>query len=221
MWVLFICQENDIKHANVERNTSKIRRKKEVKIMANENANLETEEQQNVNQQENNVPTVEELMEQLKQANADRDKYKSANDKLSKEAAESKRALRAKQTAEEQEAEAKAEAERATQEEIKNLRKELNHNKAVNAYRSISDEKMIESLIDAVSDADHTAIANVMEKYATAKVKEAQAEWLKSRPQLNMGGDGAITKEQFNNMSLQEKSKLYRENKAEYDRLNS
>lgn len=189
--------------------------------MANENANLEMENNQTENQQENNTPTVEELMEQLKQANADRDKYKSANDKLSKEAAESKRALRAKQTAEEQEAEAKAEAERATQEEIKSLREELNHNKAVNAYRLISDEKMIESFINAVSDADHTAIANVMEKYATAKVKEAQAEWLKSRPQLNMGGDGAITKEQFDNMSLQEKSKLYRENKAEYDRLNS
>lgn len=194
--------------------------------MANENANVgtensATENQQNVNQQENNTPTVEELMEQLKQANADRDKYKSANDKLSKEAAENKRALRAKQTAEEQEAEAKAEAERATQEELENLRKELNHNRAVNAYKSIPDDKMVESLIDAVSDADHNAIANIMEKYATAKVKEAQAEWLKSRPPVNAGGNGALTKEQFNNMSLQEKSKLYRENKAEYDRLNS
>lgn len=189
--------------------------------MANENANLENENQnqQNANQHENNTPTVEELMAQLAQANADRDKYKSANDKLSRSEAEMKRQLRAKLTAEEQEAEAKAEAERAAKEELENLRKELNHNKAVNAYRAISDEKMVESLIDAVSDADHTAIANVMEKYATAKVKEAQAEWLKSRPQLNMGGNGSITKEQFENMNLQEKSKLYRENKAEYDRL--
>lgn len=171
--------------------------------------------------QENNTPTVEELMEQLKQANADRDKYKSANDKLSKEAAESKRALRAKQTAEEQEAEAKAEAEKATQEELENLRKELNHNKAVNAYKAISDDKTVESLIEAVSDADHNAIANIMEKYATAKVKEAQTEWLKSRPPVNVGGNGALTKEQFASMSIAEKSKLYRENKAEYDRLNS
>lgn len=194
--------------------------------MANENVNVgaennSTENQQNIKQQENNTPTVEELMAQLAQANADRDKYKSANDKLSRSEAEMKRQLRAKLTAEEQEAEAKAEAERAAKEELENLRKELNHNKAVNAYRAISDEKMVESLIDAVSDADHIAIANVMEKYATAKVKEAQAEWLKSRPQLNMGGNGSITKEQFENMNLQEKSKLYRENKAEYDRLNN
>lgn len=172
--------------------------------MANENANLGVENSAIENQQENNTPTVEELMEQLKQANADRDKYKSANDKLSKEAAENKRALRAKQTAEEQEAEAKAEAEREVQEELENLRKELNHNKAVNAYKSVSDEKMVENLIDAVSDADHNAIANIMEKYATAKVKEAQAEWLKSRPQVNAGQYSSMTKEQI--MAISDRS---------------
>lgn len=174
------------------------------------------------------TPTVEEIMEQLAKANAERDKanaerdkYKSANDKLSKEAAEAKRKERARMTAEEQEAEAKAEAERARNEELENLRKELNHQNAVAAYKSIPDESMIESLIDAVSDADHSAIAGIMDKYASAKVKEAQAEWQKSRPRVNVGvGDGSLTKEQFNNMSMAEKSKLYRENQAEYDRLN-
>ena len=112
--------------------------------------------------------TVEELTAQIAQLTADRDKYKSANDKLSKESADYKRQLRAKQTAEEQEAEAKAEEERLRQEEFENLKKELNHNKAVNAYKTVSDEKMVESLIDAVSDADHIAIANIMEKYANA-----------------------------------------------------
>lgn len=174
------------------------------------------------------TPTVEEIMEQLAKANAERDKanaerdkYKSANDKLSKEAAEAKRKERARMTAEEQEAEAKAEAERARNEELEKLRKELNHQNAVAAYKSIPDESMIESLIDAVSDADHSAIAGIMDKYASAKVKEAQAEWQKSRPRVNVGvGDGSLTKEQFNNMSMAEKSKLYRENQAEYDRLN-
>ena len=33
------------------------------------------------------------------------------------------------------------------------------------------------------------------------------------------GGDGGFTKEQFAKMSMADKSKLYRENKAEYDRL--
>lgn len=166
-------------------------------------------------------PSVDELMAQIAQLTSDRDRFKNANDKLSREAAESKRQLRARQTAEEKEAEEKAEQERLRQEEFENLKKELNHNKAVNAYKSVTDEKMVESLIEAVSDADHNAIANIMEKYASARVKEAQAEWMKSRPRVNMGGEGGITKEQFNAMSLAEKSKLYRENKAEYDRLNS
>ena len=58
------------------------------------------------------TPSVEELMSQLAAARADADRYKNANDKLSKESADYKRQLRAKQTAEEQEAEAKAEAQR-------------------------------------------------------------------------------------------------------------
>ena len=167
------------------------------------------------------VPTVDELMAQIAQLTSDRDKYKTANDKLSRSEAEMKRQLRAKQTAEEAEAEAKAEAERKRDEELENLRKELNHNKAVNAYKAISDEKMVVSLIDAISDADHNAIAMILEKYANAKVKEAQLEWQKSRPRVNIGGAEGLTKEQFNGMSIAEKSKLYRENKAEYDRLNS
>ena len=193
--------------------------------MANENATNVTENQETTTVETNTTtettPTAEELSAQIAQLTAERDKYKLANDKLSKEAAENKRQLRARQTAEEQQAEEKAEAERLQKEELENLKKELNHNKAVNAYKAITDDKMVESLIEAVSDADHNAIANILEKYASAKVKDAQAEWMKSRPRVNMGGEGGITKEQFNAMSLTEKSKLYRENKAEYDRLNS
>jgi len=193
--------------------------------MANETTNNVTETTETTAAETNATteatPTVEELAAQIAQLTADRDKYKSANDKLSKESADYKRQLRAKQTEEEQLAEEKAEADRLQKEELENLKKELNHNKAVNAYKAIPDEKMVESLIDAVSDADHSAIANILEKYASAKVKEAQAEWQKSRPRVNMGGEGGLTKEQFDAMSIADKSKLYRENKAEYDRLNS
>ena len=193
--------------------------------MANENATNVTENQEATTVETKTTtettPTAEELSAQIAQLTAEKEKYKLANDKLSKEAAENKRQLRARQTAEEQQAEEKAEAERLQKEELENLKKELNHNKAVNAYKAITDDKMVESLIEAVSDADHNAIANILEKYASAKVKDAQDEWMKSRPRVNMGGEGGITKEQFNAMSLTEKSKLYRENKAEYDRLNS
>lgn len=154
------------------------------------------------------TPTVEELTAQIAQLTADRDKYKSANDKLSKEAAENKRQLRAKQTEEERQAEEQAEAQRIRDEEFEAMKAELNHNKAVNAYKSIPDEKMVESLIDAVSDADHIAIANIMEKYASAKVKEAQTEWLKSRPQANTGQYSSMTAEQI--MSIKDSDERLR-----------
>ena len=170
------------------------------KIMANEATNNVTETTETTvveTPATETTPTVEELTAQIAQLTADRDKYKSANDKLSKEAAENKRQLRAKQTEEERQAEEQAEAQRIRDEEFEAMKAELNHNKAVNAYKSIPDEKMVESLIDAVSDADHIAIANIMEKYASVKVKEAQTEWLKSRPQANAGQYSSMTAEQI------------------------
>ena len=144
-----------------------------------------------------NTPSVEELMAQLAQANADRDKYKNANDKLSKEAAETKRQLRAKQTAEEQEAEAKAEAQRLADEEREAMRKELNHIKAVNAYKAITEEREVERLIDAVSDADHNAIATIIENQCKKAVAEAEAKWLKDRPNVNTGMYSNMSREQI------------------------
>lgn len=192
--------------------------------MANETTNNVTETKETTvveSPATETKPTADELMAQVAQLTLERDKFKSANDKLSKSEAEMKRQLRAKLTAEEQQAAEQAEAQRVKDEQLEQLIAENNRMKAFGAYKSIQDEKMVESLIDAVSDADHNAISNILEKYASAKVKEAQTEWQKSRPRVNMGGEGSITKEQFNAMSMAEKSKLYRENKAEYDRLNS
>lgn len=178
-------------------------------------------EQDTQTTQEENTPSVEELMAQLAQVTAERDKQKNLNDKLSKSEAEMKRKLRATQTAEEQKKEEEAEAQRIAEEERENLRKELNHIKAVAAYKNISEEKTVELLIEAVSEADHASIATIIENEKQKAVKEAKAEWQKSRPNPNAGaGDSRqLTKEQFEGMSMAEKSKLYRENKAEYDRL--
>lgn len=146
---------------------------------------------------ENQAPTVEELMAQLAAARADADRFKNANDKLSKESADYKRQLRARQTAEEQEAEAKAEAQRIADEEKESMRKELNHIKAVNAYKAIADEKIVDKLIDAVSDADHNAIATIIANECKKAVSEAEAKWLKDRPRVNTGQYSSMTREQI------------------------
>ena len=50
---------------------------------------------------------------------------------------------------------------------------------------------------EAVSESDHNAIAAIIESQKKAAVKEAQAEWLKSRPQANAGAYSSMTKEQI------------------------
>lgn len=156
-----------------------------------------TTENPAVEKPETGSPTVEELMAQLASERAEKEKYKNASDKASSEAAKYKKELRSKQTAEEQEAEAKAEADRRRDEELESLRKELNHNKATAAYKSIQNEKVVESLIEAVSEADHATIASIIEAEKKAAVKEAQTEWLKSRPQVNSGQYSSMTREQI------------------------
>jgi len=148
-------------------------------------------------QETKTTPTVEELMAQLATAKADAEKYKTANDKLSKSEAEMKRQLRAKLTAEEQEAEAQKEAQRIADEERDSLKKELNHIKAVNAYKAVSDEKTVEKLIEAVSDADHSAIAQIIAAECKKAVGEAEAKWLKERPRVQHGRYSSMTKEQI------------------------
>lgn len=173
-------------------------------------------------QQTEQTPTVEELMAQLASERAEKEKYKNASDKASSEAASYKKQLRSKQTAEEQEAEAKAEAEKLQAEKFENMSKELNHIKAVNAYqKTIGDEKSIETLIEAVADADHSLISSVIENEVNRRVKEAKAEWLKSRPPVNTGsGDEiTVTQEQFNRMNYHERVEFKNKNPELYKKF--
>lgn len=140
-----------------------------------------------------NTPSTDELMAQIAQLTADRDKYKSANDKLSKENAEAKRKERDRMTEEEKQAEAR----RLRDEELEATKAELNRMKAIGAYKSISSEKVVENLIEAVSNADHNAIAKIFDAEIEARVKAEKTEWLKSRPQANVGSYSAMTKEQI------------------------
>lgn len=175
------------------------------------------------------TPTVEELMAKLSEkdallsaANARADKNKTELDKALKENGALKKEKRASMTEADRLAEEKAEADRIKDEKYKEMEQRLMRSEAEKAYKSISDENMVNGLIEAISDADHSAVAGIIDRLVAAKVKEAQAEWQKSRPRVNIGGgDGGYTKEQFEKMTMAEKSKLYRENKAEYDRLNS
>lgn len=155
-----------------------------------------TETQQTETPQDNTTPTVEELMAQLASERAEKERNKLALDKALKEKGDITKQLRAKQTAEEQEAEAQKEAQRIADEERETLRKENNRFKAIAAYKSI-DEKTVDKLLDAVSDADHNAIAQIIADECKKAVAEAETKWLKDRPKVNHGQYSNMTREQI------------------------
>lgn len=202
-------------------------RKNEVHIMETEVTNstntTEVNAVETTPQADNDSkPTVEELLAQLAAERAANAKNKQALDRALKEKGDVTKALRAKQTAEEQEAEAKAEAEKLQAEKFENMSKELNHMKAVNAYQKvIGNGKDIDSLIEAVADADHSLIATVIANEVQRQVKEAKAEWLKSRPAINAGGgeESTITQEQFNKMNYHERVEFKNKNPELYKKF--
>ena len=226
----YMCARESAKQiSQVCREARKNSQKEEVKIMADVNVTTQAQEPQTTEPvttqaQEPQAtepvtthPTVEELMAQLASERAEKEKYKNASDKASSEAANYKKQLRSKQTAEEAEAEAKAEAERLQKEKYEEMSKELDHIKAVSAYKSISTEDAVEKLIDAVADGDHSAIAAIIQKEIKAAVAVKEAEWMKSRPPINTGGgDNAISKEQFNKMKYQERVEFKSKNPELY-----
>lgn len=143
------------------------------------------------------TPSVEDLLAKLALAEAEKSKLKSANDKLSKESAEYKRQQRANMTVEEQKNAEIEEKIRLLTERAEAAEKENNHNKAIAAYKAIEDSNVVENLIGAIADADHDAIAKIIEAECAKAVRVAQAEWLKSRPAVNNGAGGSMTKEEI------------------------
>lgn len=144
-------------------------------------------------QMESTTVTVEELQSQLAAAKADAERYKAANDKLSKSEADMKRQLRASQSAEEQKKAEEEEAKRIAGEEREAMLKEINQFKAEKAYRNISDEKAVSKLIEAVSGSDHEAIARIIDDLCKSAVSGAEAEWLKSRPGIQHGEQSTMS----------------------------
>lgn len=146
-----------------------------------------------------NAPIVEDSV-----SKAEYDKLKLALDKALKEKGDITKQLRVKQSEEERLSAEQAEAQRLRDEEFEAVKAENNRMKATNAYKAISNDKVVESLIDAVSNADHNAIALIIENEIKAAIKVAQTEWLKSRPQANVGSYSAMTREQI--MAIQDRT---------------
>lgn len=133
---------------------------------------------------------MEALKAELEKERAEKERFKKSVDKLTKEAAEKSRAERAKMTEDEKRKADQEEEFNRLKEQAEADARELNHLKAVSAYKNL-DEDMVEKLIDAISDKDHASIATMIDKVVEKAIKEKEAEWKKSRPAAIMG-DGSF-----------------------------
>ena len=159
---------------------------------------IETQGQQNPepeNKPEDKEPTVEELMAQLAQERAEKAKLKNNFDKTSSELANTKKQLKAKQTAEEQKEEAEREAEEEHKKYVKGLEDTIKLTNATNRYLALGmSADMAKDTAQAELDNDMEKVTGNMAKFKDASIKEAESEWLKTRPEVNAGqGEGEET----------------------------
>lgn len=154
--------------------------------MENENAIATNEAEVDTTSNEE----VETLKAELDKARAEAERFKKSVDKLTKEAADKKREERAKMSEDEKRKADQEEEFNRLREQAEADARELNHLKAVTAYKGI-EEETVEKLIDAISDKDHSAISAIIDKVVEKAVKDKEAEWKKSRPAAHIG-DGSF-----------------------------
>lgn len=148
-------------------------------------------------------PSYEELLEKLAQsetratqAAAEAERWKAANDKSSSEAANFKKKLTEKMTAEEQLDAAKKEAQEAMVKEMNDMRTELSTIRATKRYMTLemNEEKAEETAKAEIAGDMEKVIANVashIKEIKKAAAEEAINKFLAERPDIKAGnGDG-------------------------------
>lgn len=166
-------------------------------------------------------PTIEELTLQLAKANAEKARYKNSIDKLTHENSELSKWKKERMSAQEQQEAEDAEA-RARQDAYV---KELEDYKAISeASKRYVGMGMNIELATATATAEiqgdmDTVLANINKNKEEA-LRNAKAEWLKSRPDIPDGNsNAAITQEEFDNMDLFKRTELRRSDPETYKKL--
>lgn len=149
-------------------------------------------------------------------------KQKTALDKATKEAAENKRALRAKQTAEEAAAEEAKTLQQSMMEELEQLRKEKAVATATAKIVSfVGDNDASARVAEYLYGAEDVEAALAeFQKAWTAKEKALRLEYGKiPAPGAGSSNGATITKDQLNAMSYLERNKFATEHPEEYSKL--
>ena len=158
---------------------------------------------------------VQDLMNELA-------KLKREKDKAASEAADFKKKYRESLSEVEKASMEKAEKEAARDEELTQLRREVTINRMEKNYMQLgftADEAA--RMAVAETDGDQEAKIKILSEVDGRKKKEMEQEFFASRPDVNIGGASgtSYTKEQFEDMDVIARNKLFEENPAEYNRL--
>lgn len=165
--------------------------------MAEEIRNQEAEQNQEnaVNEQEinnaneeQNAPSIEEVMARAAQAEADAKKWKNEFDKQSSQIASLKKTVQSLQTAEQRKESEDREAKEAFEAEHARLQDFERRTLAKERYlmQGMSVE-MASKAADAEVSGNMDELANIQKQHTESTLKSARAEWQKSIPQPNFG----------------------------------
>ena len=169
-----------------------------------ENTNNVTPQDLGTNKDNELETRLAEAEARAAQAEEEAKRFKASIDKLTKEAAEKKREERAKMSEEDKRKAEQEEEFARLKEKAEADAKELNHLRAVTAYKDIEDSDVVEKLIDAVADADHVAIMKIIADVKEKAIKEKEAEWKKSRPAGYVGSGSFPTKTKEEILAIQD-----------------
>lgn len=177
------------------------------------------EEQKNTaspeSEEKKNEPTVQELMVELA-------KLKRAQEKAASEAADYKKKWQSSLSEKEQADMEKAEAQAKKDEEFESLKRQVRVNELTENFMDLGYSKdLARKAANAQADGDTQTLLDIQKAFQEQQKKSWEQEFLKNRPEIATGNGTSttISKEQFDKMTLVEKSKLKRENEAEYNRL--
>ena len=161
-------------------------------------------------------PSAQELMVEIA-------KLKRMVDKNASEAKEWKEKFRSTQSEKEVLDAEKAEAEAKRTEEFEQMKKTIQVHDLTENFMDLGYSKeLAKKAATAQVDGDTQALLSIQKQFQENQKKTWEADFLASRPDINIGGGSnpnTYTKEQFDKMTLIERSKLKRENEAEYNRL--
>lgn len=172
-----------------------------------------TETETKAKETETKKPTYEELENLLKEQTNAYTKLKASFDRASSDLSAVKKDLKARKSAEEL-------AEETQKEKDQKLAIYEGIERYQNLYPDM-DSETAKKIVKMDIEGDKDGVAETMREFIEALVKKKSQDALYGRGRVNAGTGTSkpITKDQFDAMSLKERSELYTTNRDEYERL--